>query len=78
MPFQPTDELVMRLTVNEWNQVLSQLQEGPWKIVHPLIGKMQAQAQQQQLQAAAQPNPNGAYAEGEVQPTVIVPRGDLN
>lgn len=47
-PFNPNDELNIRLTANEWNQVLGQLQEGPWKIVAPLIGKIQMQAAQAQ------------------------------
>lgn len=60
MPFNPTDELTMRFTVSEWNQVLGQLQEGPWKVVAPLINKINLQAAQHEKQAQA------GYAGGDV------------
>lgn len=50
MPFKPSDELVMRFTASEWNQIIGQLQEGPYKIVAPLISKMNIQAVQQEKQ----------------------------
>jgi hypothetical protein len=52
MPFNPNDELTMRFTVNEWNQVIAQLQEGPYKITAPLINKINLQAAQHERQAA--------------------------
>ena len=45
MPFQPTDELTLKLTVAEWNQVIAQLNEGPYKTVAPIIQKVQMQAE---------------------------------
>lgn len=53
MPFKPSDELVMRFTASEWNQIIGQLQEGPYKIVAPLISKMNVQAVQQEKQHEA-------------------------
>ena len=52
MPFSPNDELVMRFTASEWNQVINQLQEGPYRIVAPLISKINIQAAQQEKQRA--------------------------
>lgn len=56
MPFKPSDELVMRFTASEWNQIIGQLQEGPYKIVAPLISKMNIQAVQQEKQQEAAPD----------------------
>lgn len=53
MPFNPSDELTMRFTVTEWNQILGQLQEGPYKIVAPLINQINLQAAQQEKAASA-------------------------
>lgn len=84
MPFQPTDELTMRLTVAEWNQVIAQLNEGPYKIVAPLIQKINVQAAQHE-QRSQQPQPS--FTNGELKdekdvaaptPPAIIPRGDLN
>lgn len=66
MPFNPNDELTMVFTVSEWNQVISQLQEGPYKITAPLINKINLQAakhEQQQKQAG-----DITYTNGEMQP----------
>lgn len=41
---QPTDQITVTLTATEWNQVLAQLAEGPFRIVAPLLGKIQQQA----------------------------------
>lgn len=53
MPFKPSDELVMRFTASEWNQVIAQLQEGPYRLVAPLINKINIQASQQEQAANA-------------------------
>lgn len=53
MPFKPSDELVMRFTASEWNQVIAQLQEGPYRLVAPLINKINMQAAQQEQAANA-------------------------
>lgn len=53
MPFKPTDELTMRFTASEWNQVIAQLQEGPYRLVAPLINKINMQAAQQEAANAA-------------------------
>lgn len=71
MPFKPSDELVMRFTASEWNQIIGQLQEGPYKIVAPLISKMNIQAVQQEKQqqeGAQEPIVAGdiAYTNGEL------------
>ena len=68
MPFNPADELAMRFTVAEWNSILAQLQEGPWKIVAPLINKINLQAAQQETAQAqsVKPGVNPAYANGEM------------
>ena len=84
MPFSPNDELNLRFTVTEWNSILGQLQEGPWKIVAPLINKINLQAAQQEQEAAkraaaAQQQPADApgiarppYTNGEMQPDIAV------
>jgi len=51
---QPNDELTIRLTANEWNQVLAQLSEGPFRIVAPLIQKIRDQGMAHE--AGGQPN----------------------
>lgn len=71
MPFNPNDELEMRFAVSEWNQIIAQLQEGPYKTVAPLINKINLQAaQHEQQSAAAQPEVAGdiTYTNGEIQP----------
>jgi hypothetical protein len=79
MPFNPTDELTMRFTVSEWNAVLGQLQEGPWKIVAPLINKINIQAAQQETAQAQPPKPgvNPAYANGEMHADVAFGPAEL-
>ena len=76
MPFNPDDELTLRFSVNEINQIMGQLQEGPWKIVHPLITKINLQATQQEQEAAKQTAAarpaNAPYTNGEMQPDVAV------
>jgi hypothetical protein len=51
---QPTDELTVRMTAAEWNQVLAVLSEGAYRIVAPLIIKIrdQGMAQHDHLQQA--------------------------
>ena len=68
MPFKPTDELTMRFTASEWNQVIAQLQEGPYRLVAPLINKINVQAAQQEAAAPAQPVVAGdvTYTNGEL------------
>ena len=53
---QPNDELTVRLTAAEWNQVLSVLSDGPFRIVAPLIQKIRDQGMAQDVQSP----PNGA------------------
>jgi hypothetical protein len=74
MPFNPTDELDMRVNVAEWNLILTHLQEGVYKIVHPLINKINLQAaqhnaakeQQDAQEAAQQQAANAPYTNGEI------------
>lgn len=73
MPFNPNDELTMSFTVVEWNQVIAQLQEGPYKITAPLINKINLQAAQHERQAqtasaAGEPQAAGdiTYTNGEL------------
>ena len=71
MPFNPTDELTMKFTAAEWNQVIGQLQEGPYKLMAPLINKMNVQAAQQEQreqQQQKQQTVNAPYTNGEVLP----------
>jgi hypothetical protein len=64
MPFNPTDELTLRFSVTEVNQILGQLQEGPWRIVAPLITKINVQAAQQEQRGEMEvpPPPTGPPA----------------
>jgi hypothetical protein len=59
MPFNPTDELNLNFTVAEWNQIIAQLQEGVYRIVAPLINKINVQAAQheQRQKDLAAPGP---------------------
>lgn len=71
MPFNPNDELTMTFTVSEWNQVIGQLQEGPYKITAPLINKINMQAAKHEQEAAAAQRVQAgdiAYTNGELQP----------
>ena len=82
MPFQPTDELTLKLTVAEWNQVIAQLNEGPYKTVAPIIQKVQMQAAQHEKASQPQGFINGQITD-EDKPAPPVPgstlvRGDLN
>lgn len=51
MPFNPTDELEMRFSVTEWNAIIAQLQEGPYKSMAPLITKINMQAAKHEQEA---------------------------
>jgi hypothetical protein len=71
MPFNPTDELDMRLTVAEWNAVLAHLQEGRYKDTAALIAKINVQAAQHEAQTQPAPPvppapPAPGYTNGEV------------
>lgn len=71
MPFNPTDELEMRFAVSEWNQIIAQLQEGPYKTVAPLINKINLQAAKHEQEAresqqGAQPAGDITYTNGEL------------
>jgi hypothetical protein len=85
MPFNPTDELNLNFTVAEWNQIIAQLQEGVYRIVAPLINKINVQAaqhEQRQKDLAAPgppPFPAAGYTNGEMRqpgPTTIAVAGD--
>lgn len=69
MPFNPTDELDMRFTVTEWNAIIAQLQEGPYKITAPLINKINMQAAKHEQEAAKTQQVQAgdiAYTNGEL------------
>jgi len=55
----PAREISITLPAGQWDQVLDNLGNGPWKIVNPLIQNILAQAQ------AASPLP------GEVKPNGV-------
>ncbi len=84
MPFSPQDELNIRFTVAEWNQIIALLNEAPTKIGMPLIQKLNMQAAMHEQQAAARANPqplaNGEDQNAKVQvvPGTVIARGDLN
>ena len=63
MPFNATDELTMTFTVVEWNQVIAQLQEGPYRITAPLINKINIQAAQHEQASRTPPGAGLAPAE---------------
>lgn len=56
---QPTDEITVRLAAAEWNQVMAVLGEGPFRVVAPLIQKIQQQAMAQDPLGAPAVGPNG-------------------
>lgn len=78
MPFNPSDELTMIFTVSEWNQVIAQLQEGPYKITAPLINKINIQAAKHEQESRQQQQAGDiAYTNGEMQsdePLLGMPR----
>jgi len=47
----------VEMTIDEWNQVLALLAEGPFRIVGPLIGQIREQAAGQIRQASPAPGP---------------------
>ena len=51
--FEPTDDLVMRLTVAEWNQIMGMLGEQKYSLVVSLIQKINGQAATQHDEKAA-------------------------
>jgi hypothetical protein len=84
MPFEPQAVLTMQFSVTEWNSILAQLQEGPWKIVAPLINKINLQAAQheaaQASAAAVAPAPAqpAGYSNGALQPgDTVTATGDI-
>jgi hypothetical protein len=42
--FEPTDELTIRLSVAEWNQIMGMLGEQKYSLVNELIRKINEQA----------------------------------
>ena len=54
--FEPNDELKVTLTAAEWNNVMMVLNEGVYRIVAPLIGKINAQCQGQMPPEVGRPN----------------------
>lgn len=87
MPFQPTDELPIRLSVTEWNQIIAALHEEKYRISNPLINKINTQAAQHeqnqllaQQQATPPQPPGGQPAPQEPQPSAYANgelRGDI-
>jgi hypothetical protein len=61
-PLDINTPLTVTMTAGEWNQVLAQLAEQPYKLSAPLITKIQNQAMSQ-APPALSPSINGA-AEG--------------
>jgi hypothetical protein len=59
MPFHPTDELPVLLTITEWNQIIGELQNSPYRIAAPLINKINQQAANHE---------KSSYQNGEVTP----------
>jgi hypothetical protein len=57
--FQPTDELTMRLTVVEWNQIIAILGEQKYSLVFGLIQKFNEQVSMQH-NVVTGPSANGA------------------
>jgi hypothetical protein len=51
------DEIPIRLTVLEWNQAILILQDGPYRVVRPLLDKINEQAARAEAAAAAPPLP---------------------
>jgi hypothetical protein len=41
---QGTDPIAVEMTAAEWNQVMAVLADGPYRIVAPLLAKIQEQA----------------------------------
>jgi hypothetical protein len=54
----------IEMTINEWNQVLALLGEGPFRVVQPLIGKITQQAAAQLVGPPAPPQPPLIEGEG--------------
>lgn len=73
MPFNSNDELEMRFTVSEWNQIIGQLQEGPYKITAPLINKINLQAAKHEQEQQKAAPPGDGYTNGEL----AQPVGDI-
>lgn len=62
---QAGDPIQICLTVAEWNQVIGLLGEGPYRVVAPLVAKIQTQAAAQDGPAAAAPAAGAPDGGGE-------------
>jgi hypothetical protein len=60
---QASQEITIKLKAEQWNTVLQQLGEGPFRIVQSLIGEIQAQC----MAAAGEERPPGP-GNGELKP----------
>jgi hypothetical protein len=43
MALQPTDAIAVTLQAQEWQMVMAQLAEGPYRVVAPLLASIQTQ-----------------------------------
>lgn len=59
------DELTVTMTAAEWNQTMAILGEGPYRLVAPLLAKIQQQAMAQDKSAAPPVALNGPAAPRE-------------
>jgi hypothetical protein len=62
---EATDEITVRMTAAEWNQAMAILAEGPYRIVAPLLTKIQQQALAQDNRAAQDGQGRAAPSAGE-------------
>jgi hypothetical protein len=62
-----SDEVSIVLTVLEWNQAILILQDGPYRVVRPLLDKINDQAARAEAAAAAAPLPAANGGEAYVQ-----------
>jgi hypothetical protein len=62
---EPTSPVSISLQLQEWQQVLEILMNGPWRVANPLIQKIMSQAEQHQN--APQPAAlNGQHSAAEL------------
>jgi hypothetical protein len=72
-PIPPNAPISITLEAQEWNAVIGLLQEGPYRLVAPLIAKLgnQAQVAAQALAAQIGPPLNGAVPNGQDEPRFL-------
>jgi hypothetical protein len=72
---QPNQVIAVSLEVQQWNTVVGQLMEGPYKVMAPLIGAIIAQHGKVQQEMNAVQVPEAPSPGGQMGPRLVVAEG---